>query len=226
MAFTTAKMGLRVWNLLTDLYDHSQLADNWAKVDYHDHSPGKGVQIPTEGIADAAITGDKLAASLDPTAAYTSYRTQENVSGQITALAASAIYLLGTSHLNTVPSTNTAGLPAPFYVDPADLAATGRVVQYRLSTLLMSTTATAPAANFTVGLYPVTAVAAGILTVGSVVTGSTVLHTTPAGNTITPLAGGAFTLAAGTYVVGVFTNLTTASGSNVVIRTKLQANQV
>lgn len=53
-------MGLKVWNLLTDPYDHSELASNWAKVDQHDHSSGKGVQIPTGGIADGAISAAKV----------------------------------------------------------------------------------------------------------------------------------------------------------------------
>lgn len=53
---TSSKMGLRIWNVLLDNYDHEQLADNWAKVDAHDHSPGRGVLIPTQGIAPEAIT--------------------------------------------------------------------------------------------------------------------------------------------------------------------------
>ena len=61
-------MELRIWNLLLDPYDHEQLADNWAKVDAHDHSPGRGVLIPTEGIAFEAINFPLLAASIFPTA--------------------------------------------------------------------------------------------------------------------------------------------------------------
>ena len=57
---TSAHMVLKVWNLLEDPYDHEQLADNWAKVDSHDHSPGRGVLIPTEGIANEAITSELL----------------------------------------------------------------------------------------------------------------------------------------------------------------------
>lgn len=59
-------MGLRIWNLLLDPYDHEQLADNWAKVDAHDHSAGRGVLIPTEGIAFEAISFPLLAASIFP----------------------------------------------------------------------------------------------------------------------------------------------------------------
>lgn len=60
----STNMGLRVWDQTSDLYDHDQLADNWYKVDLHDHTPGRGIQIPTEGIEDAAITSDKLASTL------------------------------------------------------------------------------------------------------------------------------------------------------------------
>jgi hypothetical protein len=59
-------MGLRVWNLLLDPYDHEQFANNWAKVDAHDHSPGRGVLIPTEGIANEAISFGLLAGSIFP----------------------------------------------------------------------------------------------------------------------------------------------------------------
>lgn len=64
MAVNSPNMGLKVWNLLTDPYDHAQLAENWAKVDQHNHESGKGVQIPTGGIKDGAVTKAKLDATL------------------------------------------------------------------------------------------------------------------------------------------------------------------
>ena len=57
---TTNKMSLRVWTNLDDDFDHEQLADNWAKLDAHDHTNGRGVQIPTEGISKEAITFELL----------------------------------------------------------------------------------------------------------------------------------------------------------------------
>lgn len=60
-------MGLRVWDQLGDRYDHQQLADNFNKIDFHDHTTGRGVRIPTEGIADGAITSAKL----DPSVSLT-----------------------------------------------------------------------------------------------------------------------------------------------------------
>lgn len=60
MAATTPWMGLKVWNLLTDSFDHTQLAENLAKIDQHNHAEGKGVQIPTGGIENGAISASKI----------------------------------------------------------------------------------------------------------------------------------------------------------------------
>lgn len=60
MAFTSPNIGLRVWDLGTDPYDHAELAANWTKVDLHDHTSGKGVKVPRGGIADDAIGPDQL----------------------------------------------------------------------------------------------------------------------------------------------------------------------
>lgn len=61
MAATTPYMGLKVWNLLTDSFDHTQFAENLAKLDQHTHAEGKGLKIPTGGIEDGAISTAKLA---------------------------------------------------------------------------------------------------------------------------------------------------------------------
>lgn len=60
MAATTPWMGLKVWNSLTDSFDHTQLAENFAKIDQHNHAEGHGVQISTGGIADGAISSTKI----------------------------------------------------------------------------------------------------------------------------------------------------------------------
>lgn len=54
------EMDLIAWDQTSDDYDHTEQADNWAKVNSHNHSPGQGVLIPTDGIEDGAITSDKL----------------------------------------------------------------------------------------------------------------------------------------------------------------------
>lgn len=89
-------MGLRIWNLLLDPYDHEQLADNWAKVDAHDHSPGRGVLIPTEGIAFEAISFPLIASSVFPEVTA--------VGGEITITAAEEKALAGGPSIE-VPAT-------------------------------------------------------------------------------------------------------------------------
>lgn len=56
MAFVTPRMSLKVWNAASDPYDHEQLADNFLKLDQHDHSPGRGTPIGGAGIQPGAIT--------------------------------------------------------------------------------------------------------------------------------------------------------------------------
>lgn len=59
-------MALAIWNLSTDPYDSSELADNLARLDEHDHGPGKGVLIGTNGLADGSVTAAKLAVDAIP----------------------------------------------------------------------------------------------------------------------------------------------------------------
>jgi microcystin-dependent protein len=61
MAFTLSNMGLRAWDQPTDHFAYTELVTNWTKIDQHDHTTGKGVQIPSGGIADLAVTLQKLA---------------------------------------------------------------------------------------------------------------------------------------------------------------------
>lgn len=76
MPYTSPNMGLRVWNLLTDPYDHDQLADNMARIDAHDHSPGRGRTLPTEAFSDGAISSAKLGnlATVKGIGAFRAYR--------------------------------------------------------------------------------------------------------------------------------------------------------
>lgn len=65
MSIVSPNMGLAIWNLVDDHYNHDQLADNFAKLDFHDHAPGRGLQIGTEGIQDGAVTAAKMAPGAD-----------------------------------------------------------------------------------------------------------------------------------------------------------------
>lgn len=84
MGYTSTKIGLRVWDQLGDRYDHQQLADNFNKIDFHDHTIGRGVQIPTEGLADGAVTSAKLDPSVALTVPDNSITTIKFVDGNVT----------------------------------------------------------------------------------------------------------------------------------------------
>jgi hypothetical protein len=60
MATQNNNMNLYQWNLATDSFDYNQLSTNFKTIADHTHENGKGVQIPTGGIVDYAITSDKL----------------------------------------------------------------------------------------------------------------------------------------------------------------------
>jgi hypothetical protein len=57
---TTPNMGLTVWNNLSDYFNHSELQANFEALDEHDHTSGKGVQLPEGSLAPDSITSDNL----------------------------------------------------------------------------------------------------------------------------------------------------------------------
>jgi hypothetical protein len=60
---TTVKMALTSWDEPTDNYNYAQLAGNWSIVDFHDHSPGRGVPVTAGGLAAGAVTANAMAAA-------------------------------------------------------------------------------------------------------------------------------------------------------------------
>jgi hypothetical protein len=59
--FLTLNMGLTAWDQGDDPYDHGQLANNFQKIDTHDHASGNGTQIPSGGLKDRSVTTTKIA---------------------------------------------------------------------------------------------------------------------------------------------------------------------
>lgn len=232
MAFTSAKMGLRIWNLLTDLYDHAQLADNWAKVDYHDHSPGKGVQVPTEGLADQAVTSAKLATALDPSDAYLSIKHVAAFGGFTPTAAAANTYLLRTNPdataITTVPEKVRL---TTFYFDPGWYGASGRTTNLQLR-VSAYTNAVAPTSTYAFGLYPVTAYGGAtsvepfVNTIGTLVTGSTATITAPLVSTVTTATSEFAAPAIGHYVLAVVQTGAAAAGSIVTFTANVGVKQV
>lgn len=61
MTSITGNMGLTIWDSLASQFDFTDLEDNFIAIDKHDHSPERGVQISTLGLANNAVTQSKLA---------------------------------------------------------------------------------------------------------------------------------------------------------------------
>jgi hypothetical protein len=61
MAQVTPNMQLTVWNLSSDTYNYEQLADNFIKIDQHDHN-AIGKKIGSGALLDGSVTSGKLAA--------------------------------------------------------------------------------------------------------------------------------------------------------------------
>lgn len=233
MAFTSTKMGLRIWNLLTDLYDHAQLADNWTKVDYHDHSPGKGVQVPTEGLADAAVTGTKLAAAVDPSGAYTSSKPILRAGGILSGAAAAATYPLRVDFGGPLAAVPVAAATSIAYLDPDNWAAGGRVVRYVLRGSII-TNAVAPTSTYAYALFPVatwggaSGATPTVATLGAAVTGSTTANiAAPAlGGPSTPVSIEFDAPTVGWYVLGMVQTGASVANANIAMVATLFAKQV
>lgn len=64
MARTTTNLALKVWNLLADHFNHSDLADNWDKIDAHNHTGGGlGVQLPAGALSSSSVSNSNLTAT-------------------------------------------------------------------------------------------------------------------------------------------------------------------
>ncbi len=163
--------------------------------------------------------------------AFASYKTLARGSYRFDAPGAGTFLLgenLGSGGGRTA-SSSEGGIVA-IHLDPADYAAGARVVKGRIRASAL-VNATAPAANYTVGLYPVTAAAgaAGVVsvTLGTLVAGTTVALTGLAAGSLNQVGSGDFNLpAAGWYALGVVTSAASAAGSSVAVRAALQLRQV
>src|SRR4051812_40036470 len=61
LMFITNNMGLITWDAGVDPYNHIELAQNFIKIDDHDHTPGKGHPLPEQGLKDRSVTEIKIA---------------------------------------------------------------------------------------------------------------------------------------------------------------------
>lgn len=124
-----------------------------------------------------------------------------------------------------------ANTPAPpfFYFAKADYEVANKTQKLRLRAQVAAN-ATKPALKFTYGLYPVT-VAGGAdqatMTLGTVVSGSTLEFNEPTASTVTSKETADFTIPAdGAYMLGVVTSATLTNNSFVICSGQLQTRSV
>lgn len=146
-------------------------------------------------------------------------------------------YILGSSGSNKNPAASGINLiapttpPAPSLIGfaKADYEVGSRTQKLRLRAQV-AVNATKPTIKFTVGLYPVT-VAGGAaevkITLGTVVSGSTLEINEPAASTVASSVGSDFTIPSdGTYALGVVTSGTLTASSALLLSTELQTRNV
>lgn len=167
-------------------------------------------------------------------AAFTKYTTIMWGGGQVqqATVSGAGAYLLfaGPSAGATQNVSAQTFATQTFHLDPADFAANARTTKLRLKASCI-VNAVAPGMTLTPGLYPVnsfsgTASNAPLATNGTVITGSTVVFTTPAANSVTTATSGDFTFpAAGHYVLLVAASAGAAATSVTDLMVQLQVRQ-
>jgi len=157
------------------------------------------------------------------------YRTILNAGGSHTAAKVAGKYGLGYGDPLAVSGTGTLYPLAMVYIADADFPDVREEPSKLRIRAQLCTNDVAPGGNFTMGLYPVTRPAASggagicIMTLGTVVSGSTVAFTAPAADSILSGVGTDFALPAdGFYAIGVVTSATMPASSHVHINAQLQ----
>ena len=184
--------------------------------------------VGTSEVADGTLTDTDLA-SPNNSAYKTIYRAGTYIGLDATA----ATYIMGGGTSNVASGADIFGAaryPTLLPFDDADYVVASKTAKLQIR-VVVACNATAPAITFTVGLYPVTTgggADALTMTLGTVVTGSTIAIASPSGATPTRAVTAAdFTVPAdGTYSLGVVTSGTIANDSVVFVGGVLQTRNV
>lgn len=256
MAIVTPSMGLKRWNLPNDVYSYVELSDNFALIDSHDHTLGKGNQIPTAGIANLAvdstklasdavtiskipvntITGDRVVNSTLPDTKFASpnnvvWRTLQNhaVIGT-SSMGAGTVY--GLTGNGGIIASGVGGGSAPllFPFVASHYAVAAKATKLRVLGAVI-TNATTPVTNVTLALNPVSTVGGGannlLANLAAAVSGSAVTAISPTSSSRITLTGSEFDAPAdGFYALTVSASAAPAANSALGISVMLQIRHV
>lgn len=232
MAITTPSMALKRWDQPNDTFSYTELSDNFGLIDTHDHTTGKGVQIPTNGIANLAITETKIANNAVSSSKFANasitdaklaspnagaWKTLWTTGHRSNSADAAATTYIASNSVGFVSGTSTSSILLPVYpFVPTNYAVTGKTLQLKLTVNGMIN-GTAPAFTITFSLRPITiGGGAGVITytAGAAVAGSDVQFIAPAANSA-PINSATFNApTSGTYGVGVTVSAGPAANSN------------
>lgn len=226
-------------NLYSDVYGLATQITAQVNGNLDDSNIKSGANIAGSKLADGGVTDSKLASPNNGV-----YRTVLESRGIIWNDGAASTFLLG-SNASNAPSY-AAGMaasgtalapsvsldtapPSMIYFDDSDYTVAGLTQKLRIRALVAAN-ATAPAINFTFGLYPVTVAGTAdniTYTTGTVVSGSTLAISTPSASTVTNSVNSDFTIPSdGPYVLGVVSSGAIANNSMVSVHAQLQTRNV
>jgi hypothetical protein len=166
---------------------------------------------------------------------FAGYRTLKTAEAWVGASVAASYFFAGNqgsaTQQNIVQSTTlNFSPPLSIYFDDADYTISGKTQRLRVRGQCY-TNQTAPALTMTLGLYPISSVAgtsdAVNLTLGTVVSGSTVAFASPSASSLNQGNSGDFAIPAdGHYVPGVAFSANLPAGSGVILAIQLQTRYV
>lgn len=126
-----------MWDQSGDNYNHEQLAANFARIDFHDHTNGRGVQLTTESISPGAI--DKTLLALEAVQLTNlSPEIQSKLSSAVTGNSALKVTVgTGTAAWTSSATSATATIthtlgktPTEVFITNSNSAATGQPISY------------------------------------------------------------------------------------------------
>lgn len=163
------------------------------------------------------------------TAPNASYRTLLDCTSSHIAARVAGTYWLTQGNPAGITGTGTLYSPNILYIDPADYPTMDALTTKLRIRGTVAVNDVAPTGNYTFGLYPLTRPATSggaglnIYTMGTVVTGSTVLLSAPAADSFNNVVGSDFAIpAAGFYCIGFVSSATVAASSHLHMSFALQ----